>query len=58
MGLGFRDDDAYDADADDERVKIRHPSAQMDDTEKLTKQWPWQSKRTFSGSTSVLAVIP
>ena len=54
------DDDAAaddDDDVDELREKHRHPFAQTNGTGNLTKHFgPAQSKRTFPGSTSVLAV--
>ena len=47
------DDVDVDVDVDDmggnEGVNFRHPSAQIDDTENLTKHWPCPVKRHFPG---------
>ena len=50
----FIDDDDGDDDDDDddeisrnEEIDFRHPSAQMDDTENLTKHWPCAVKTHF-----------
>ena len=50
----FIDDDDDDDDDDDEmsrneEIDVRHPSAQMDDTENLAKHWPCAVKMHFPG---------
>ena len=54
--LGFDDNDDEEEEDDDvdemngnQGVNVRHPSAQMDDTENLTKHWPCAVKTHFPG---------